>query len=183
MRPGFPKCGAWNWHLPLKRGACELKISKFGACELKISKFGRLWAKIWVKIEAVEAKISKFSQKGVLRTDSFAWIVYQYRTHHKRRKYYWHWTNKHILENHNWTRPGVTINNVLLTGFTVGSIKSRGTFTSKCIDTVSAVATILARVWMAIINILKKKIIHHHRLVFNPILFCIVRMICSTNIY
>ena len=44
-------------------GACELKISKFGACELKISKFGSWRAKIWTKIEA---KISKFSQKGVL---------------------------------------------------------------------------------------------------------------------
>ena len=76
--------GLANWHLPLKRGACERKISKFGglwaenfqvlgACELKISKFGGLWAKIWVKIVADEAKISKFSQKGVLWTDSFAW--------------------------------------------------------------------------------------------------------------
>ena len=33
----------------------------------------KLWAKIWMKNEAVEAKISKFSQKGVLWTDSFAW--------------------------------------------------------------------------------------------------------------
>ena len=48
------------------------KFPNLGACELKISKFGGLWAKIWVKIEAVEAKISKFSQKGVLWTDSFA---------------------------------------------------------------------------------------------------------------
>ena len=45
------------------------------------------------------------------------------------------------------------INNILLTGFTVGSIKSRCAHTSICIDTVSAVATILARIWMAIINI------------------------------
>ena len=62
--------------MPLKRGACELKISRFRACELKfpnlrvcelkISKFGGLRAKIWAKIEAVEAKISKFSQKGAL---------------------------------------------------------------------------------------------------------------------
>ena len=47
VRPGFPKwraCEVANWHLPLKRGACERKISKFGACELKISKFGDLWA-------------------------------------------------------------------------------------------------------------------------------------------
>ena len=81
--PDFRSVGLANWYLPLKRGACELKISKFGlvnwkfpnlgACELKISKFGGLWAKIWVKIEAVEAKISKFSQKGVLWSDSFAW--------------------------------------------------------------------------------------------------------------
>ena len=46
------------------------KFPNLGACELKIL---GLWAKIWVKIEAVEAKISKFSQKGVLWTDSFAW--------------------------------------------------------------------------------------------------------------
>ena len=40
--------------------------SEKGACEWKISKFGGLCTKIWAKIEAVEAKISKFSQKGVL---------------------------------------------------------------------------------------------------------------------
>ena len=61
--PDIRSVGLANWHLPLKRGACELKISKFGG----------LWAKIWVKIEAVEAKISKVSQKEVLWTDSFAW--------------------------------------------------------------------------------------------------------------
>ena len=92
--PDFRSVGLANWHLPLKRGACERKISKFGglwaenfqiwglvswkfpnlgACELKISKFGGLWAKIWVTIEAVEAKISKFSKKGVMWTDCFAW--------------------------------------------------------------------------------------------------------------
>ena len=53
VRPGFPKCGA-----------CELIFA---------SETRGLWAKIWVKIEAIEAKISKFSQKGVLWTDSFAW--------------------------------------------------------------------------------------------------------------
>ena len=61
--PDFRRVGLANWHLPLKRGACERKFPNFGG----------LWAKIWVKIEAVEAKISKFSQKGVLWTDSFAW--------------------------------------------------------------------------------------------------------------
>ena len=40
-----------------------------------MSKFGGLWAKIWVKIGAVEAKLSKFSPKGVLWTDSFTWNV------------------------------------------------------------------------------------------------------------
>ena len=80
--PGFPKCGACelilasekgglvNWKFP-NLGACERRISKFGACELKISKFRGLWAKFWVKIEAVQAKISKFSQKGVLWPDSY----------------------------------------------------------------------------------------------------------------
>ena len=54
-------------------GLVSWKFQNLGACELKISKFGGLRAKIWVKIEAVEAKISKLSQKGVLWTDSFAW--------------------------------------------------------------------------------------------------------------
>ena len=43
-----------NWFLPLKEKACELKFSKFGG----------LRAKIWAKIDAVEAKISKLSRKG-----------------------------------------------------------------------------------------------------------------------
>ena len=82
--PDFRSVGLANWHLPLKRGGLwaenfqiwglvSWKFPNLGACELKISKFGGLWTKIWVKIEAVEAKISKFSQKGVLWTDSFAW--------------------------------------------------------------------------------------------------------------
>ena len=74
VRPGFPKCGACETDICLwKGGLVSGKFPNLGACELKISKFGGLWAKIWVKIEAVEAKISKFSQKGVLWTDSFAW--------------------------------------------------------------------------------------------------------------
>ena len=56
-----------------KGGLVSGKFPNLGACELKISKFGGLWAKILVKIEAAEAKISKFSEKGVLWTDSFAW--------------------------------------------------------------------------------------------------------------
>ena len=56
-----------------KGGLVNWKFPNLGACELKISKFGDLWAKTWVKIEAVEAKIPQFSQKGVLWTDSFAW--------------------------------------------------------------------------------------------------------------
>ena len=83
VRPGFPKCGACEltfasekWGLWAENFQIwELVSSKFlnlGAWELKIFKFGGLWAKIWVKIEAVEVKISKFSQKRVLWTDSFA---------------------------------------------------------------------------------------------------------------
>ena len=41
------------------------KFPNTGACELKISKIGDLRDKIWTKIEAVEAKISKFFLKGV----------------------------------------------------------------------------------------------------------------------
>ena len=86
VRPGFPKCGAWELLFDSEKGGGGLwtenfqiwglvnwKFPNLGACELKISKFGGLTAKIWAKIEAVEAKISKFSQKGVLWTDSFAW--------------------------------------------------------------------------------------------------------------
>ena len=82
--PDFRSVGLATWHMPLKRGGLwaenfqiwglvSWKFPNLGACELKISKFGGLWARIWVKIEAVQAKISKFSQKGVLWTDSFAW--------------------------------------------------------------------------------------------------------------
>ena len=74
VRPGFPKCGACELTFDSEKGGLVSgKFQNLGACELKISKFGGLWAKIWVKIEAVETKISKFSQKGVLWTDSFAW--------------------------------------------------------------------------------------------------------------
>ena len=84
VRPGFPKCGACERTFASEKGGLwaenfqiwrlvSWKFPNLEACELKISKFGGLWAKIWVKIEAVEAKISKFSQKGVLWTDSFAW--------------------------------------------------------------------------------------------------------------
>ena len=85
VRPGFPKCGAcelilasekggglWTENFPIW-GLVNWKFPNLGACELKISKFEGLWAEIWAKIEAVEAKISKFSQKGVLWTDPFAW--------------------------------------------------------------------------------------------------------------
>ena len=72
VRPRFTKCGACELKFP-NLEACKLKISKYGGLQLKISKTGDLRAKIWTKIEAVEAKISKFSQKGVLWTDTFAW--------------------------------------------------------------------------------------------------------------
>ena len=84
LGPDFWSVGLANGYLPLKRGGlwtenCQIwglvswKFPNLGACELKIVKFGGLRAKICPKIEAVEAKISKFSQKGVLWTDSFAW--------------------------------------------------------------------------------------------------------------
>ena len=66
------KRGLVNWKFP-NLGACELKISKFLGLWAEIFKFGGLWTTIWAKIETVEAKISKFSQKGVLWTDSFGW--------------------------------------------------------------------------------------------------------------
>ena len=78
--PRFPKCGACELTFASEKGGLwaenfqiwglvSWKFPNLGACELKISKCGGLWAKIWGKIEAVEAKISKFSQKGVLWTD------------------------------------------------------------------------------------------------------------------
>ena len=71
---GFPKVWGLRTDTCLwEGGLVNWKFPNLGACELKIFKFGGLWAKIWAKIEAVEAKISKFSQKGVLWTDSFAW--------------------------------------------------------------------------------------------------------------
>ena len=82
--PEFPKCRACELTFASEKGGLwaenfqiwglvSRKFPTLGACELKISKFGGLWTKIWAKFEAVEAKISKFSQKGVLWTDSFAW--------------------------------------------------------------------------------------------------------------
>ena len=93
--PYFLKCGACELIVASEKGGLwtensqiwglvNWKFSNLGACELKISKFGGLTAKIWVRIEAVEAKISKFSQKGAcelthllgmgpLRTAGEAW--------------------------------------------------------------------------------------------------------------
>ena len=50
--PDFWSVGLANWYLPLKRGLVNWKFPNLGVCELKIS---------------------KFSRKGVLWTDSFAW--------------------------------------------------------------------------------------------------------------
>ena len=69
VRPGFPKCGACELTFASEKGGLwaenfqiwglvSWKFPNLGACELKFSKFGGLWAKIWVEIEAVEAKIS-----------------------------------------------------------------------------------------------------------------------------
>ena len=80
----FPKCGACKLLFASEKGGLwtenfkiwglvNWKFLHLETCELKMSKFGGLKAKIWAKIEAAEAKISKFSQKGVLWTDSFAW--------------------------------------------------------------------------------------------------------------
>ena len=69
VRPGFPKCraceltfvsekgGLWAENFQIW-GLVSGKFPNLRACELKISKFEGLWAKIWMKIEAVEAKIS-----------------------------------------------------------------------------------------------------------------------------
>ena len=64
--PDFGSVGLANQFLPLKEGSCELKFSKFRG----------LKTKILAKIEAVEAKISKFFLKGGLVNwllSSFAW--------------------------------------------------------------------------------------------------------------
>ena len=67
--PDFRSVGLANWHLPLKRGACERKISKFGGLwaenfqiwglvSWKFPNLGACELKFGWKIEAVEAKIS-----------------------------------------------------------------------------------------------------------------------------
>ena len=59
VRPRFLKCVA-----------CQMTFtSEIGVLWTKIFQFGRLWAKILVKIESVNAKISKFFSIGVLWTD------------------------------------------------------------------------------------------------------------------
>ena len=65
VRPGFPKWGACELTFASEKGGLVSgKFPNLGACELKIYKFGALWAKIWVKIEADEAKISNFLKRG-----------------------------------------------------------------------------------------------------------------------
>ena len=64
VRLGFPKCGACELILASEKGACELKIPKFGGLWTENFQIWALWAKVWVKIEAVEAKISKFLKRG-----------------------------------------------------------------------------------------------------------------------
>ena len=59
------KGGLWAENFQIW-GLVSWKFPNLGACELKISKFGGLWAKIWVKIEAVEAKIFQIFSKGGL---------------------------------------------------------------------------------------------------------------------
>ena len=84
VQPGFPKCGACELTFASEKGCLwaenfqiwglvSWKFPNLRACELKISEFGGLWAKIWVKIEAVQAKNFQIFSKGVLWTDSFAW--------------------------------------------------------------------------------------------------------------
>ena len=78
--PDFRSVGLANWYLPLKEGACELKISKFGGLWTEDFQIWGLWAEnfqiwglranIWAKVETAEVKISNFSQQGVLWTDT-----------------------------------------------------------------------------------------------------------------
>ena len=52
-----------NWKFS-NLGACELKISKFGGLWAENFPIWGLWAKILVKIEAVEAKFPNFLKRG-----------------------------------------------------------------------------------------------------------------------
>ena len=82
VRPGFDfwNVGLANWYLPLKRGACELKISNLGACELKIpnlgacelkiSQFGGFWVENFQIGGKLRLKRPTFPQKGIFWTDS-----------------------------------------------------------------------------------------------------------------
>ena len=81
LKLGFPlNCaGVQNcrWrHVHHHLVACELKISKLSLVSWKFPNSGTSELKFGQKLrlaQVVEAKISKFSQKGVLWTDSFAW--------------------------------------------------------------------------------------------------------------
>ena len=42
--PDFQSVGLVNWYLPLKRGACELKIPKFGGLWTENFQIWGLWA-------------------------------------------------------------------------------------------------------------------------------------------
>ena len=85
VRTGFLKCGACELIFVSEKGGLWTEnfqigglwtenFQIWGLVSWKFQNLGaKLWAKIWVKIKAVEAKISKFSQKWVLWADSFAW--------------------------------------------------------------------------------------------------------------
>ena len=57
MRPGFPKCVAYDLIIASEMGSCELNIN------FQIEEGGSLRAQIWAKIEVVDAKMSISSQK------------------------------------------------------------------------------------------------------------------------
>ena len=65
LRPGFLKCGA-----------CELIFaSERRVLWIRIFKFGGLRAKIWAKIEALEAKISQFFLKEGLVNGFLSYLL------------------------------------------------------------------------------------------------------------
>ena len=73
--PDFRSMGLANWHLPLKRGACKRKISKFGGLwaenfqiwglvSWKFPNLGACELRFWWKLRLLRLKFPNFLKRG-----------------------------------------------------------------------------------------------------------------------